>query len=101
MLVAGTPRRLPTTRVKIRYMNKSSALTDWNPEQLARAKKWVETWRTAGADLERIRRKKIRNLDIYEAISRLCKSDNYTEPPKPWSGLVEQQRLFMKAAGRE
>jgi hypothetical protein len=85
-------------------MHKSSALVDWTPEQITRARKWVEKWRVEAADLERLRRKKLRNLDVYEAISRLCKSADYTEPPyapKPWSGLVEQQRWFMKAAGRK
>jgi hypothetical protein len=83
-------------------MNKSSATADWSPEQIARVVTWIEMWRLESADLERIRRKKIRNQDNYEAISRLCRSADYTlPPPKPWSGLVEMQRLFMKAAGRE
>jgi hypothetical protein len=55
-------------------------------------------------DLERIRRKEIRELDTYKTISLLCGSADYTKPPyapKPWSGLIEQQRLFKKLAGRE
>lgn len=43
-------------------------------------------WKLESADLERIRRKKIRNLDIYEAIARLCKSADYNKPP-PNRGL--------------
>jgi hypothetical protein len=43
-------------------MNKSSALANWTPEQIALGKRWVETWRLAGEDLERIRRKEIREL---------------------------------------
>jgi len=83
-------------------MNKSSATADWSPEQIARAVKWIEMWRLESADLERIRHKKLRNLDIYAAIARFCKSADFTlPPPKPWSGLVEQQRWFMKAAARE
>lgn len=83
-------------------MNKSAATADWSPEQIARATMWRETWRLESADLERIRRKKIRNQDNYEAISRLCKSADYTlPPPEPWSGLVELQDWFKKAAGRE
>jgi len=85
-------------------MNKSSALADWTPEQIALARKWVETWKVAGEDLERIKRKKIRELDIYQAICRLGGSGaDYTKPPyapKPWSGLVEQQQWFKKLAGR-
>lgn len=85
-------------------MNKPSALAGWTPEQLALAKKWVETWKLAATELERIRRRELRELDTYKAISLLCGSADYTKPPyapKPWSGLIEQQRWFKKAAGRE
>lgn len=85
-------------------MNKSSALADWTPEQLALGKKWVETWKLAAEDLERIKRKEIRELDTCKTISLLIGDADYTKPPyapKPWSGLIEQQRLFKKAAGRE
>lgn len=47
----------------------------------------------AAADLERIRRKEIRELDTYKTVSLLCHSADYKKPPyapKPWSGLVEQ-----------
>ena len=62
-------------------MNKSSALADWTPEQLALGKRWVETWKLAAEDLERIRRKEIRELDTYKSISLLCGSADYTRPP--------------------
>jgi hypothetical protein len=81
-----------------------SALAGWTPEQIALGKRWVETWKLAGADLERIRRREIRQLDTYQAISLLCGPADYERPPrapKPYSGLVEQQRWFMKAAGRD
>ena len=101
---AGTPLRLLTKHVKIRCMNKSDALADWTPEQIALGKRWVETWKLAAVDLERIKRKEIRELDTYKTIALLCHDADYTKPPyapKPWSGLVEQQRWFKKAAGRE
>jgi len=85
-------------------MKKVSALADWTPEQIALGKKWVEIWKLAAVDLERIKRKKIRELDTYKTISLLCGPRDYTKPPyapKPWSGLIEQQRLFKKAAARE
>lgn len=85
-------------------MNQSSALADWTPEQVALGKRWVETWKLAAVDLERIKRKEILELDTYKAISLLCGTADYTKPPhapKPWSGLIEQQRWFKKAAGRE
>lgn len=81
-----------------------SALAGWTPEQIAVAQRWVDTWKLAGADLERIRRKELRELDTYRTIELLCGPADYTHPPrapKPFSGLVEQQRWFMKAAGRE
>jgi hypothetical protein len=80
-----------------------SALADWTPEQIALGRRWVETWRLAGADLERIRRKELRELDTYRAIELLCGPADYSRPPRapmPSSGLVEQQRLFAKAVGR-
>jgi hypothetical protein len=89
---------------KIQLMKKPSALANWTPEQIALGKRWVETWKLAAVDLERIRRKEIRELDTYKTISLLCGSADYTKPPyapKPWSGLIEQQRWFKKAAGRE
>src|SRR4026209_453088 len=68
---------LPPKRAKIPCMNKSSALANWTPEQLALGKRWVETWRLAGEDLERIRRKEIRELDTYKTILLLCGSADY------------------------
>lgn len=81
-----------------------SALAKWSSEQIALGKRWVAAWRLAAEDLEQIRRKELRELDSYKAISLLCHSADYTKAPyapKPWSGLVEQQDLFKKAADRE
>ena len=81
-----------------------SSLANWTPEQIAEGKRWVETWRLAGEDLERIRRKELRELDGYRAIELLCGPADYTSgprAPKPTSGLVELQRWFMKAARRD
>lgn len=81
-----------------------SALAGWTPDQIALGRRWVETWKLAGIDLERIRRKEIRGLDTYRTIAQLCGPGDYTRPPrapKPNSGLVEQQRWFMKAAARD
>ena len=82
----------------------ASALSDWTPEQLALGKRWVQTWRLAGADLERLRRQELRRLDNSQAIALLCGPADYTCPPrapKPYSGLVAQQHWFMKAAARD
>lgn len=80
-----------------------SPFAGWTPEQIAQAKRWVENWRLAGPELERIRRAELRDLDTFRAIELLCGDYDYTVPPRapqPTSGLVELQRWFMKAAGR-
>jgi hypothetical protein len=77
---------------------------DWSPQERARAKLWVETWKAAEKELEQIRRRELRELDNYRAIELLCGDADYTKPPYaplPTSGLVEQQRWFMKAIRRE
>jgi hypothetical protein len=81
-----------------------NALKNWTPEQIAAGKKWVAAWGTAGPELERIRREELRDMDVHKAIAALCADYDYTLPPrapKPTSGLVEQQRWFMKLAHRE
>ena len=85
-------------------MKKASALADWTPEEIALGKKWVETWKLAAEDLERIKRKEIRELDTSKTIALLCGPRDYTKPPyapKPWSGLIDMQDWFKKAADRE
>ena len=83
---------------------KNSALADWTPEQVAMGKRWLKTWQLAAPELERIKRKELRELDGNKTILLLCGPADYTQPPrapKPWSGLIEQQEWFKKAAGRE
>lgn len=63
------------------------------------ARKWVDAWRRAGPELERMRREDIRRADtacsipafdgLFELAVREC-------PPKPTSGLVEQQNCFRR-----
>ena len=84
-------------------MNDASDLANWTPEQVALGKRWVETWQRAAVELERIKRKELRELDTYQSIKQLCGPRDYTNAhyaPKPWSGLVEMQRWFKKAAHR-
>lgn len=59
--------------------------------------KWIECWRKAGPELERLRREDIRNADTASAINILddaFESAILHFPPRQDSGLVEQQRLF-------
>jgi len=79
--------------------DETSALASWTPEQIVVGRRWVETWKLAGVDLEHLRRKDIRELDTYRTIALLCGDADYTRPPRapgPSSGLIEQQRWFMK-----
>ena len=80
-----------------------SGLASWSAEQLAQGRRWVKTWQRAGPELDRIRRDELRAADAYGAIARLLGPGNYREPPRaprPTSGLIEQQRLFLKMAKR-
>ena len=84
--------------------NESSSLKNWTPEELANGRRWVQAWREAGRDMERLRREELRQLDPQRAIALLCGPADYHVPPRvarPSSGLVEQQYWFKKAARRE
>ena len=81
-----------------------SSLRNWTPEEVALGRRWVQGWREAGEAMERLRREELHRLDAYKAISLLCGPADYHVPPRapqPTSGLVEQQRWFKKAAGRD
>lgn len=83
--------------------SRPSALASWSPEQIERGRRWVDAWKRAAPELERMRREELRQLDVYKAISLLSGPCDYTvEPrsPKPTSGLIEQQRLFQKLKRR-
>lgn len=88
--------------VKISTMSSEpSSLADWTPEQIAQGKRWVQAWKEAGPVMEQLRRVELRRCNAYQAIALLCGPADYRVPPrapKPSSGLVEQQRWFMKAA---
>ena len=61
-------------------------------------RRWVETWRRAGKELEQIRRREIEATDTREAIRQLfgfaVSFRNF--PAQSTSGLVEQQAWFAK-----
>ncbi|MCC7518694.1 MAG: hypothetical protein IT578_05870 [Verrucomicrobiae bacterium] len=61
--------------------------------------KWIETWRLAGPELERIRREEIETCDTSVAVRALddaFESARLHSPTGGWSGLVEQQAVFAK-----
>ena len=61
-------------------------------------RRWVETWRRAGVELDRIRRREIQTLDTREAIRHLFSESLRfdTLPELTTSGLVEQQAWSAK-----
>jgi hypothetical protein len=60
-------------------------------------RRWVETWRRAGAELERLRRIEIESVDTREAVRQIFGGDGGAVPsPSPTSGLVEQQAWFAR-----
>jgi hypothetical protein len=64
-----------------------------------RTLEWIATWRRAGPELERIRRDEIRRSDTAVAVALLedvTAAALRMNPPKSWSGLVEQQAVFMR-----
>lgn len=77
-----------------------SSLSNWTAEQVERGRRWVQAWREAGREMERLRREELRHLDAYQAIALLCGPADYRvapRAPRPTSGLVEQQRWFKTA----
>ena len=69
------------------------------PER-ALMKRYVETWKTTGPILERLRREDVRKANTTEAIlafNDAFESARIHYPPRPTSGLVEQQAIFMRA----
>jgi hypothetical protein len=61
-------------------------------------RRWVETWKQAGPELEAIRREEIRNLDPLKVLPLLEDAFNQALrlPLRPTSGLVEMQDWFAK-----
>ena len=65
-----------------------------NDEKLA---EWVKTWQKTGAELEKLRREKIRNEKTSEAIIALSDASRSAllhNRLLPTSGLVELQKWF-------
>ncbi len=63
-------------------------------------KKWVEAWQKAAISLKEIKKNELRSKDYYEKNRKILDEmlqyacDN--SKPRLTSGLVEQQRFFMK-----
>ena len=62
-------------------------------------RRWVETWKQAGPELEAIRRQEIRVANNLEVLASLEGAFNHalrTQPLRESSGMVEMQRWFAK-----
>jgi hypothetical protein len=59
-------------------------------------RRWVETWKRAGPELEAIREREMRETPIAEAVHQLFSSPEllHRGPRLTTSGLVEQQAWF-------
>jgi len=67
------------------------------PEERELTLRWIECWKQAGPELERIRRKAIREADtkaFVRATSGMVLHLLRSLPARERSGLVEQQALF-------
>jgi hypothetical protein len=65
----------------------------------AQLKEYVERWARVGPLLERQREEEVRRTDTSSSVGvfgRLWHEALRVRPPTPTSGLIEQQRLFMK-----
>lgn len=71
-------------------------MTDTERKQ---TKRWIDAWATAAPVLQQVRDADIRAADTTSMI--VCTEALFRDavknfPPKPTSGLIEQQRWFMK-----
>lgn len=62
-------------------------------------RKWVQTWKEFGPELEAIRLREVRDADnllTLQLLARAFDQATSSQPPRQTSGLVEMQRLFAK-----
>ncbi len=72
-------------------------MTEQEKEQ---TRTWIKNWEELGPILEDLRAASLRLVDTQEAIAAFelaYKSARLNSKPRETSGLVEQQRLFMRA----
>jgi hypothetical protein len=73
-----------------------STMTD---AERALTKRWVDTWAQAAPELQKVRDADIRASDtasMIECCTSLFRDALKNHPPKPTTGLIEQQTWFMK-----
>jgi hypothetical protein len=73
-----------------------------NSPDEALLRRWVETWRRAGPELEAIRLAELQSVDTREAVRQIFSAELRDLPPvSPTSGLVEQQAWFARLHRRQ
>jgi hypothetical protein len=67
-------------------------------EERELVRRWVETWKAAGPELEAIRRREVREADNLKVLAMLEGAFNQALllPTRESSGLVEMQALLAK-----
>ena len=76
-----------------------SALAGWTPEQVAQGKRWVQTWKGAGEAMQELRDADLQATETPKALMQLAgafESARFMGAGSRLSGLVEQQRLFLR-----
>ena len=74
------------------------------PEEREQYRRYVEQWKEAGPELERIRRAELRALDTRASVKlmdALAEIGLRFGTPRETSGLVEMQRWFMQFARQQ
>jgi len=67
-------------------------------------RQWAETWKRAGPALEEIKRRELQAFDYaanQELVDAMLRWACEYPRPRASTGLIEQQRLFMKLRGRK
>ena len=62
-------------------------------------RRWAQTWKEAGPELERIRLREVRDEDNLHSLKLLARAFHHAtraQPPSESSGLVEMQRHLAK-----
>jgi hypothetical protein len=82
--------------------SRRAIISSMDAEERSLLERWSRTWKKAGVELDRIRREEVRKTDTAEALAVLADAFELARrlPPRPSSGLVEQQALFGKLRRR-
>ena len=71
-----------------------------NEQEIAATKEWIERWAKFGPKLEKLSIAHDANAPLAKVIPQFndaLRSALKTQPPQPYSGLIEQQAIFRRA----